>query len=179
VPLVRFDAQALPFRDRSFDLVVSVEAIYYLPDAGRFVGESLRVLAPGGRLLIATVNKDWSEFAPSAFSTRYFSVPELRFLLAAHGFGRVEFFGAFSTMARTVGARVRAAVRRAAVKLGLMPGTLAARERLKRLVYGPLTALASEVSDGMAELQPLVPLAATRPTTEYKILYAVAHTVGD
>ena len=37
IPLIRFDAQRLPFRNEAHDVVVLYEAIYYLPDAVRFV----------------------------------------------------------------------------------------------------------------------------------------------
>lgn len=50
------DAQRLPFRDASFDAVVSTEAFHWFPDQAAALGEIRRVLAPGGRLLIALVN---------------------------------------------------------------------------------------------------------------------------
>ena len=34
-----------------------------------------------GILLIATANKDWAEFDPGPFSTRYFTLPDLGELL--------------------------------------------------------------------------------------------------
>src|ERR1051325_3731721 len=37
--LVRLDAQSLPYADGSKDVIILFEAIYYLPDAGRFVRE--------------------------------------------------------------------------------------------------------------------------------------------
>jgi SAM-dependent methyltransferase len=48
------DAQALPFADESFDVVVCQFGIMFLPEAARGFGEADRVLAPGGRLLANT-----------------------------------------------------------------------------------------------------------------------------
>jgi SAM-dependent methyltransferase len=48
------DAQALPFADESFDVVVFQFGIMFLPDAARGFGEAYRVLAPGGTLLAST-----------------------------------------------------------------------------------------------------------------------------
>jgi SAM-dependent methyltransferase len=45
------DAQALPFADESFDVVVCQFGIMFLPDPVRGFRESFRVLAPGGTLL--------------------------------------------------------------------------------------------------------------------------------
>src|SRR5882672_5808793 len=52
VPLVRLDAESVPFTSSSFDVVVLHEAIYYLGSPARFVAEARRVLRPGGRLII-------------------------------------------------------------------------------------------------------------------------------
>jgi SAM-dependent methyltransferase len=44
----------LPFRDATFDCVVSQAVFEHLPDPARSVGEIYRVLKPGGRVLIDT-----------------------------------------------------------------------------------------------------------------------------
>lgn len=175
VPLVRLDAHHLSFRDCAFDLIVLFEAIYYLGQAEQFIAESRRVLSDGGTLLIGTVNKDWSEFTPSALSTRYFSIPELRDLLTQHGFDNLEFYGAFPTTATSPKQKLISLIRRVAVTLDLVPGTLKARELLKRVFYGQLTPLKREVEDGMAELEPLVSISSECPNSQFKIVYAVAY----
>ena len=52
---VRGIAEALPFPDRSFDLVVSYLSLIDIPDFDIAVREMARVLAPGGSLLIANL----------------------------------------------------------------------------------------------------------------------------
>lgn len=47
------DAEALPFRDGAFDLVLSTSTFQWLPRLGPAVRECARVLAPGGRLVLA------------------------------------------------------------------------------------------------------------------------------
>jgi ubiquinone/menaquinone biosynthesis C-methylase UbiE len=47
------DAQALPFPDTSFDTVVCTFALCAIPDERRAIGEMIRVLRPGGLLLLA------------------------------------------------------------------------------------------------------------------------------
>ena len=53
---IRGDAQRLPLRDASVDAIVSTEAFHWFPDKDRALAEFLRVLVPGGRLLVAIVN---------------------------------------------------------------------------------------------------------------------------
>ena len=174
IPLVRFDAHSLPFREDSFDLAVLFEAIYYLARPEEVLTEIRRVLAGKGLLLIATVNKDWSGFSPSEFSTRYFSVPELVELLVDRGFDTLEVFGAFPTQAASSAARIVTRLRAMAVALGLVPGTLAARRALKRLFYGKLTPMSHKVVDQAVQDFPLMPIPGDESTTEFKVYYVLA-----
>ncbi len=48
------DALAMPFSDRSFDLVWSLESGEHMPDKVKFLQECYRVLKPNGRLIFAT-----------------------------------------------------------------------------------------------------------------------------
>jgi len=49
---IRAHAECLPFRDGTFDRVMVVDALHHFCDQGEAVAELLRVLRPGGRLLI-------------------------------------------------------------------------------------------------------------------------------
>jgi len=67
---VRFqvaDAEALPFDDESFDVVLSTFGVMFAPDQKRAVREVLRVLRPGGRVGLA----NWT---PQGFIGRLFKV---------------------------------------------------------------------------------------------------------
>lgn len=52
IPVVVCDAEALPFKDASFDTVLCGEAIYYLDEPERFIAEAHRILRPQGVLLV-------------------------------------------------------------------------------------------------------------------------------
>lgn len=53
LPVVRGDARRLPFRDRSMDLVMSTDMWEHIDDDAAVARETVRVLRPGGRALIA------------------------------------------------------------------------------------------------------------------------------
>ena len=78
IGILQLDAQYLPFKDNAFDVVILYEAIYYLPQADRFLRECRRLLRDEGVLLICTVNKDWLEFNPSPHSTKSVSYTHLQ-----------------------------------------------------------------------------------------------------
>lgn len=125
------------------------------------------------KLLIRTVNKDWAEFNPSPFSTRYFSVPELGKLLQGNGF-KVDFYGAFSALPKNIKEKTITAIKKIAVALHLIPKTMKGKEFLKRIFFGKLIPLPPEITEGMAEYTPPVSIPNNRPNYECKVIYAVA-----
>jgi SAM-dependent methyltransferase len=85
-PAVTFraaDLLALPFPDETFDALVSLQVIEHLTSPREFVTECVRVLRPGGLLLIATPNR--LTFSPTGirnpFHTVEFAAAELRSVL--------------------------------------------------------------------------------------------------
>ncbi|MBI2424717.1 MAG: methyltransferase domain-containing protein [Candidatus Hydrogenedentes bacterium] len=52
------DAQRLPFPDRAFDGILSINVLEHVPDSGAMLEEAARVLAPGGTLVAVTPNGD-------------------------------------------------------------------------------------------------------------------------
>ena len=50
------DAEALPFSERSFDTIVSLEVIYYLNNPSKFIVEIERVLKPNGLCILSFYN---------------------------------------------------------------------------------------------------------------------------
>jgi len=173
VPLQRIDAHALPLEAASKDVIVLFEAIYYLADPSRFVAECGRVLRSGGHALVATANKDLSDFNPSPHSHTYYGAVELCELFASAGF-RVELFGHLSVGA--VGWRQRALrpMKRSLVSLGLMPKTMRGKRLLKRLVFGAPLPMPAELA--MPEVAPAPPsrLSGARSDREHKVLYLAA-----
>ncbi len=89
VPLVRLGEDgALPFRDAAFDAVIGQHVVEHLPDADAALCEWKRVLAPGGRLTLATPNARYPDPAhfEDADHARVFSPRELDEAAAGAGF---------------------------------------------------------------------------------------------
>jgi SAM-dependent methyltransferase len=53
-PLLRSDAQALPFADDTFDVVLAMHMLYHVPDRAAAIAELRRVLRPDGVALVIT-----------------------------------------------------------------------------------------------------------------------------
>jgi ubiquinone/menaquinone biosynthesis C-methylase UbiE len=179
LPVLQSDAHSLPFVDNSFELAIMFEAIYYLADPEQFIEECRRILVPGGTLLLSTANREWAGFTSSAMATRYLSASELYSLLARHGFSP-RVLGAFPAAEPRASARnlLVSSVRRTALACGLVPATLHGREFLKRLFYGPLTALGPEIGD--TDTDPVTPelIGVPSAVTKYKVLFAVGQLAG-
>ena len=102
-------AEALPFRDGSFDTVVSASSFHYWPAPLDGVREMRRVLRPGGRLIVA----DWArDFATMRVLDAFARA-------TGHAFVRTYAEAEFRAILETVGLRV---VRGRRARIGRMWG---------------------------------------------------------
>ncbi|MFQ6327925.1 class I SAM-dependent methyltransferase [Nocardia sp. CWNU-33] len=90
VEMLQGNLAALPLDDAAVDVVVNFQVIEHLWDQSQFIRECLRVLRPGGELLISTPNR--ITFSPgrdtplNPFHTRELNAAELTELLVEAGF---------------------------------------------------------------------------------------------
>ena len=135
-----FSADAIPYSDDSFDVVILFEALYYLADFSDFIDECRRVLRPKGRLLLSMPNKDLYDFVPSPFSTKYYNIQELKALLESRNF-RCNFYGCISQDKVEIRQKVMRPLKAVAAKLGLMPKSMLGKTLLKKIFFGGLTSM--------------------------------------
>lgn len=99
VQVVAANLASLPLPDTSVDVVVNFQVIEHLWDQPQFVTECLRVLRPGGLLLMSTPNR--ITFSPgldtpvNPFHTRELNAAELAELLVEGGFRMQSMSGVF------------------------------------------------------------------------------------
>jgi radical SAM protein with 4Fe4S-binding SPASM domain len=89
--------EELPFPDRSFDVVVSMNFLEFSRNPEKAIGEMFRVLKNGGQLIFGVLNKKsfWGmtqglkkSFAKGAYyEARFFGIQELRELINSEGNG--------------------------------------------------------------------------------------------
>lgn len=174
----RFDILCLDATDTglpagSFDVVLIFEALYYIPDAEKFVAECRRLLRPGGMVLVSNANKDLFDFNPSPFSHVYHGVVELGRLFDRFGF-ETEFFGSTPVGAVSLRQRLLRPVKAAVVRFDLMPKTMAGKRLLKRVVFGRPVPMPAEIDASMVPVETPTPLDAGRPDREHKVVYCKA-----
>lgn len=105
------DAQALAFADGEFDCVVANWVLYHLPDLDGGVAELARVLAPGGRLVAATLGDGhmrelWERLGAKPTSGLSFQSGNGEAVLRPH-FERVERRDALGTLVFPDAASIR------------------------------------------------------------------------
>ncbi len=71
---VQADAQALPFPDNSFDCITIAFGLRNVTDKDRALGDMLRTLKPGGRLLVLEFSKPRNALLSRAYDAYSFSV---------------------------------------------------------------------------------------------------------
>jgi ubiquinone/menaquinone biosynthesis C-methylase UbiE len=169
----QFDAQQIPMADSSLDVVILFEAIYYIPSVDRFVGECRRVLRSGGKVLIATANKDLFDFNPSPHSHTYHGVQEMGELFGKQGF-QCEFFGNTPVDTISLRQKVLRPIKKFVVQMGLMPKSMAAKKLMKRLVFGSLVPMPAEVKPEMLPYHEPTLLPSGCPDRRHKVIYCVA-----
>ena len=74
--LVPGRAEALPFADETFDYVVAVTVLCFIPQADKAIAEMARVLRPGGRLVIGELGK-WNLWATFRRIRGWLGIPNL------------------------------------------------------------------------------------------------------
>lgn len=171
--LKQFDAQEMPYEDKSKDIILLFEAIYYLPDAEKFVKECARILRPGGKVLIATANKDLYDFNPSPYSYTYYGVIELKELF--HKFGFItQFWGNTPLEVLSIKQRILRPMKKIVIFLGLMPQSMAGKKLLKRLVFGNLLEMPAEVDEHTAKIISPDLLPSDEPCVTHKVIFCEA-----
>ena len=160
------------------------------------------MLRPGGKVLIATANRDLYDFNPSPHSYRYYGVVELNELFGKYSF-RTEFFGDTPVESVSMRQRILRPVKKLAVMLGIMPKTTAGKKWLKRIVFGGLVEMPVEIGPQITQIDadlrakngPRITrsekkkdntnvyrgryiepdrISSSRPDTEHKVIYCVA-----
>ena len=99
VQVVAANLASLPVPDSSMDVVVNFQVIEHLWDQPQFITECLRVLRPGGLLMMSTPNRitftPGSDTPVNPFHTRELNAAELRELLTDGGFRVTSMSGVF------------------------------------------------------------------------------------
>jgi ubiquinone/menaquinone biosynthesis C-methylase UbiE len=173
VELLQFDAQHLPFANNSMDVIILFEAIYYVPDADLFIKECRRMLKPNGKVLIATANKDLSDFNPSPHTYQYFGVLELHKIFDKNGFS-TQFFGNTVVSNLSLIQRLSRPLKQLAVNLNLMPKTADGKKWLKRIIFGKLVKMPGEIKEGMGLFNHPTPLNHHMVDKDHKVIYCAS-----
>jgi len=97
IDCIRADAQHLPFREKIFDTIVSIETIEHVNDQDKFVYNLKSCLKKGGHVILSTPNKLY--FSPllptplNPYHAREYYLEHLFTFLKSHGFEVLSVYG--------------------------------------------------------------------------------------
>lgn len=170
------NAERPPFRAGCFDVVACLEAIYYFQDWQRFIGRAVGLLRAGGTLIVSWPNPARPAFHASPGSTVY---PDMEQMLTVANQAGCEAtcYGAFPLESlATARSQALDGLRRAAVRLHLIPDSLRLRGLIKHVLYGRLRPLSQL---GLIP-RPIEELVKLRPgaNARFAMLYLVARTAA-
>ena len=166
------DAQELPYKDHSADIIILFEAVYYLENISRFLHEVKRVLRPNGELLLSTANCNLYDFNPSPFSVQYYGSKDLYDLLTTNNYS-VELFGDYPLANTSLKQKLFRLMKYISVKMNLMPKTMTGKKILKKLVFGELVEMPSKLTSTnnvFNDFDRIPP----EPNINYKVIFARA-----
>jgi ubiquinone/menaquinone biosynthesis C-methylase UbiE len=92
--LVNTSCYQLPFADRTFDYVLSIEVIEHLAKPDQYLCEIKRVLRPGGMVILTTPHRTESGILQDPFHIHEYTGPELAASLREH-FPKVSVWGMY------------------------------------------------------------------------------------
>lgn len=172
IEILHLDAENLPFPDASLDVIMLFEAVYYL-DLDKFLSECVRLLRPGGRVLISSANKDLFDFNPSPHSKQYHGVVEFGESFRRTGFD-VKFYGCSSTAEIGLWQKLLRPIKKWAVSLDIIPKTMSGKKIFKRLVFGGLQTMPEELREKEWHGSLPEPIPGDQPNRTHKIIYCEA-----
>jgi|APSaa5957512535_1039671.scaffolds.fasta_scaffold94513_2 ubiquinone/menaquinone biosynthesis C-methylase UbiE len=176
IEILKMNANNLEFQDRSVDVIVLFETIYYLKEVTKFFLEANRILSKDGRLIICTTNKDWPNFNPSPFSTQYFSVMELCQLSLANGFN-IDMYASFPDIQINLLSKLISFIKRVAVKHHFMPKTMKGKVLLKKIFQGKMVTYPKILNKDLFDYESPIIIPTDKNDTIHTAIFAVCRKV--
>ncbi|MDA7617750.1 methyltransferase domain-containing protein [Verrucomicrobia bacterium] len=173
IQVKELDACNLVMDDASVDVAICFEATYYFPSLETFLTEVRRILRPGGIFLCSSVNSQWHGFNPSPYSHQYHTIEQMNQALEKAGFTS-EFFTCFEDDPKSLKRRLIGSVRKIAIALKLVPKTMKGKELLKKIFYGKLDPLPSEMTSAHGKAYSLTRFEEVDHVENFKFYYFCA-----
>lgn len=169
-PLVRADAMSLPFESKSVDVVIILEALYFLPSANDFLAEVTRVLKPGGWFLVSAINKDAPDFNPRhSLYRELYGTLELSEKFRNYGF-EPECYGIIPLDRPSFRSKAFTPLKKIAIGLNVIPESKRARIFLKRIVFGEMNNMPRDISTVAGPAAPPSRVSTDAPDVTHQVI---------
>lgn len=173
IKILEIDAQNIPFENNSFDTVILLESIYFIPNSSLFLKEAQRILKKQGNLVLTFPNIFWSKFNKSPFAFKYYTVNEIRDTLNMLGFDTCAYV-AFKDKDRGLKGRVIDVIWKFAVRYNLIPTSNELKSKLKKIFVGTVDKLPESIFPYSGTESEMIKLEDGQESPkEFRIIYIV------
>lgn len=171
------DANDLQFAEKSFDLIIIFEAIYYLENTDKILKICKRILSDEGILIIESANKEWKDFNPSPFASKYFCAEELYTMLLEAGF-KPEIYCSYKIGDnKSINTTILSYIKRIAIQLHLIPRSMKYKKYLKKIFLGKQILLPAKLTDGMCDYVEPEKISPQNYDPQFKVIFALGYNV--
>lgn len=149
---VQADAANPPFRENSFDTIVSIETLEHIRDQGAFLSNLRKCLKKKGQLVLTTPNKLYSSpLIPrplNPYHVREYYLGQLLSLIELHGFKVSRVYGGKRVSIPTLARRIMGSL------IKFILGRLSAKPYLVDKIYGSIGVALHKSDEGSAPVDP-------------------------
>jgi SAM-dependent methyltransferase len=170
--IILLDCMKIDELNKTFDIIIIHEAIYYYSELKKFIQKLNKILRPKGKIIITQPNKYLYDFVPSAKSYKYIGNDEFHNFFD-RGIWDINTYGYISMKEVSLRQKILRPIKYFAKKLNLIPTGMSGKFYLKKIYFGSMIKMPSKLTFIDYEYTTPLPISPSTKNKIYKVIYTV------